>query len=102
MSDFAAVRLTQPAFTECRSLPAMIRRLPDGEFRQAVQLGIEGRHLRIDVPGPKLAPGTLVEIESGAMLYLGEVQQQNAPIYSVFVEHCVDRAKLDAIRELWN
>jgi hypothetical protein len=81
---------------------ARIRCLPHGEFRDAAQLEAEGQVLRLDVPGPGLAPGTLLEIEAGSMLYLGEVERQSGSVHSVVVEHFVDRAVLDVIRDMWS
>jgi hypothetical protein len=45
--------------------------------------------------------GSLVQIESASMLYLGEVQQITGPTALVRVEHTVDRSKLAAIEEIW-
>lgn len=108
MSDSAAAQpgpvchLGTGALLESQSVPAMIRSLPDGEFRNATLLKFEGQALRIDVPGPPLAPGSLLEIESGNALYLGAVERGIGTAYSVAVEHFIDRAALAAVREIWS
>jgi len=77
------------------------RLLPHGEFREAVQLGWKGQIMEIAPLGLDLALGALIEIESECMLYLGELCQRDASVYSVRVEHALDRAKLAADRDHW-
>lgn len=101
MPESFAVKPSLVGNSQCGPVAARIRCLPGGVFRDGAQLEAEGPTLRIDVPGPALAPGTLLEIESGAMLYLGEVQRQSGSVHSVVVEHFVDRVGLGAIREIW-
>jgi hypothetical protein len=77
------------------------RLLPDGDFQEAPQLGWKGRVLRIDLQGQDLAIGAPIEIESGFMLYLGELCQRDGSVGSVLVEHSLDRAELATDRDHW-
>jgi hypothetical protein len=83
--------------------PAIVkfRQLPQGEFHEASHLGWEGRVLRIDLLGHDLALGAPLEIESGFMLYLGELCQRDGSVGSVLIEHSLDRAKLATDRDHW-
>ena len=51
--------------------------------------------------GARFPLGTLLEIERGAMVYLGELQQQTGSTAVVAIEHSVDREALKPIRETW-
>lgn len=80
-----------------------VRSLPDGGFLEGRDAGWEKTLLRVDLPGPKdgFSRGVLVEIESGPMLYLGEVQQCSESGFTVRVEHSLDRDKLASIQNAW-
>ena len=77
------------------------RLLPDGEFRDAPVLGWKGRVLQLDLQGSDPALGAPLEIESGCMLYLGELCEWDGSVGSVLVEHALDRAKLATDRDHW-
>lgn len=80
-----------------------VRYLPDGGFLEAQGAGWENTLFRVDLPGPEdgFPRGALVEIESGPMLYLGEVQQRSEGGFTVRVEHSLDRQKLASIQNTW-
>jgi hypothetical protein len=80
-----------------------IRRLPQGKLLDAWENGWEGRYLNVDLTNhePEFPMGSLVEIEGGSMMHLGELQQWKESIARVLVEHSVDRAKLAMIHETW-
>lgn len=78
-----------------------VRALPDGEFQPASETGWKGRLLELDMAGGRFALGTLLEIERGAMVYLGELQQLTGSTAVVAIEHSVDRDALEPIRETW-
>ena len=78
-----------------------VRVLPDGEFQPASEVAWKGRLLELDLAGAHFPLGTLLEIESGAMIYLGELQQQTGPAAVVAIEHSVNRDALKPIRETW-
>jgi len=81
------------------------RRLPDGEPQPAVEQSLTGVLLRVELPpGPanrQFGSGTLVEVESPKMLYLGEVQSARDLLLSITVEHAVDREALASIQRIW-
>jgi hypothetical protein len=77
------------------------RLLPQGEFREALHLGWKGRTMQMDLKGQEVALGSLLEIESGCMLYLGELCQRDGSAVEVRVEHSLDRAKLATDRDHW-
>jgi hypothetical protein len=78
-----------------------VRLLPHGEIREALKLGWNGRFLEVDFQGQDFAPGAPLGIESGSMLYLGELRQREGSCGSILVEHSLDRAKLAADRDHW-
>jgi len=78
-----------------------VRVLPDGKSQDASIVGWNGRLLELDLPGESYPLGTLLEIEQGAMVYLGEVQQQRGPVLTMAIEHSVDRNRLQPIQEIW-
>jgi hypothetical protein len=80
-----------------------VRSLPDGGFLEGWEAGWENAVLHVDLPGPKegMSRGVLVEIESGSMLYLGEVQQSTGSGVSAKVEHALDRHRLASIQNTW-
>jgi hypothetical protein len=80
-----------------------VRYLPDGGILEGREAGWENTSLRVDLPGPKdgFSRGVLVEIESGSMLYLGEVQQCSESGVTARVEHSLDRHKLASIQNTW-
>jgi hypothetical protein len=78
-----------------------IRTLPDGEFRHASEVGWTGRLLELDLLGGSFPLGTLLEIENGGMVYLGQLQQQTGSRAVVAVEHSVNRDTLKPIQDIW-
>ena len=82
-------------------IAVQVRVLPDGKSQDARLIGWKGRLLELEVSGYSFPPGTLLEIEHGGMVYLGEVQQQTGPSLVVAVEHSVDRGRLKPIQEAW-
>jgi len=78
-----------------------VRRLPNGEFSDALQVSSVGRLWELDVTGESLPLGSLLEIEQGSMLYWAELQQIDGSIARVSVEHSLDRSRLQPIREIW-
>lgn len=80
-----------------------VRRLPDGPVEDATE-GEWNRSfltLLLSAQTGEILKGSLVQVESAAMLYLGEVQQITGLNALVRVEHTVDRSKLAAIEEIW-
>jgi len=78
-----------------------VRRLPDGEFHDAAQISLEGRFLELNVTAEELSVGALLEIESGPILFWGELQQKNGVTAIVSIEHSLDTSRLQPIREVW-
>jgi hypothetical protein len=78
-----------------------VRALPDGEYLQAGEIGWKGRLLELDLAGGEFPLGTLLEIENGEMVYLGELQQRSGRTAVVAIEHSVNSEKLKPIRETW-
>ena len=80
-----------------------VRALPDGGFLEGWEAGWESSLLRVDLAGPRdgLSRGSLVEIECGPMLYLGEVQQCSESGIITRVEHSLDRRKLASAHDTW-
>ncbi|MBZ5724549.1 MAG: hypothetical protein LAP87_06085 [Acidobacteriia bacterium] len=80
-----------------------VRSLPDGEFVEGREVSRRGSVLELEIanPGRELSQGALLEIESGSMLYLGELQQWSGSKVIVLVEHSLDRSKLSSIQESW-
>lgn len=82
------------------SVAAMkVRRLPDGDFQEGLEVGWKGRLLRVEVSGGEFAVGMPLEIECGSMTYLGELQERSGSSHVILVEHSVDRAKLDFLED---
>ena len=80
-----------------------VRYLPDGSFLEGREAGWDNTLLRVDLPGSKdgFSQSVLVEIESGSMLYLGEVQQCSESGVTARVEHSLDLRKLASIQSTW-
>jgi hypothetical protein len=78
-----------------------VRRLPDGEFSDAVQVSSAGHFLEFETSGHPHPLGSLLEIEQGSMLYWGELQQVDGATARVCIEHSLDRSRLQPIREIW-
>ncbi len=80
-----------------------VRSLPDGEFVEGLEISRTGCVLELDLAdrGREFSHGALLEIESGPVLYLGELQQGSGPGMVVLVEHSLDRTKLASIQENW-
>lgn len=79
------------------------RSLPDGVFQQGSEAGWEGNTLHLALPAERLelSPGSLVEIESDAKVYLGEVRQCGGGAMKILIEHSLDRTRLASIQETW-
>jgi fructose-1,6-bisphosphatase/sedoheptulose 1,7-bisphosphatase-like protein len=95
--------MKQIEYDTCMSEDAgvRVRVLPDGEFQPAVETGWKGRLLEIDLASGSFPLGALLEIEHGAMIYLGELQQQTGRAAVVAIEHSVNREALKPIQETW-
>lgn len=81
-----------------------MRRLPDGEFRQAARMAWLGRRLEIGLThssAPELAAGVLVEIQSAEALYLGVIEEVSPEGLLVLVEHAVRWEQVDWIQDVW-
>ena len=78
-----------------------LRRLPDGQFFDAFEIGWKGRLLEIDLAGSDMPVGSLLEIERASALHLGEVQRRIGQTAVVLVEHTLDRTRLKQIQEIW-
>ena len=81
-----------------------LRRLPEGSFERALERSWSGRYVELDrlADSDQFPLGTLVEIDTGEFIYLGEIQRQNGTKLWVAVEHSVNRAKLARVQEAWN
>jgi len=77
-----------------------VRRLPDGEFSDAVQTSSDGRFLEFE-GGEVFSQGSLLEIERGSTLLWGELRALSGSAARVWIEHSLDRSKLQPIREIW-
>jgi len=84
-------------------MPVRLRCLPDGPFQQALEVGGQGRFLYFDLEEgvDRLAPGSLVEIDDGLLILLGELVERQGPRAVVQVEHSIDRSRVPAIEESW-
>jgi len=82
-----------------------IRRLPDGEIQGGFERALKGALLEAELTsgaaGDMLDAGALVEVQSQARIYLGEVRTVRGATLSIWVEHIVDRAALTAIQRTW-
>ena len=81
-------------------------RLPDGAPRSCGVQSLDGYllrlHLLTDGSDTDLGATALVEVESEATLYLGEVQGRQGSVLIVTVEHAISRASLSAIQDVWH
>lgn len=80
-----------------------VRRLPDGPVEDATE-GTWNKNLLtilLAAQTGEICKGNLVQIESGSLLVLGEVQQVTGPEALVRVEHTIDRSKLATTQEIW-
>jgi hypothetical protein len=82
-------------------LAIKLRCLPDGQFQDAFEVDAKGRFLELDLAGLDLPVGSLLEIERGSMLCLGQLQRKEGSAAVVHVEHSLDRTKLKPIQEIW-
>jgi hypothetical protein len=78
-----------------------MRLLPRGESREALKLGWNGQFLEIDLQGQDFTIGAPLGVESGSMLYWGELRRRDGSHASILIEHSLDRAKLAADRGHW-
>jgi hypothetical protein len=90
-------KVTAPESAEVR-----VRVLPDGEFQTALLHGWKGRYLEIEFTSAGISPGQALEIESGDMLYWGEMQRRDGQKGVAYVEHSLDRAALATERNRWD
>jgi len=80
-----------------------LRRLPEGSFERALERSWSGRYVELELlANADLPLGTLVEIDTGEFIYLGEIQRKNGTKLWVAVEHSMNRAKLARVQEAWN
>lgn len=83
----------------------MLRRLPEGGFREGCETGCRGTIVDIDMTDPsatvELSPGAAVEIQSETWLRLGVVEEQRGIWVSIRIEHSFERGQLESIREVW-
>jgi hypothetical protein len=79
----------------------LVRVLPDGDARAAALLGWDGDALGLDLGDCAAAPGAVLEIEVGPMLYWGELRNRGDLGCWVRIEHSLDRAALASDREHW-
>ena len=80
---------------------ALVRVLPDGDARTATLLGWDGDALGLDLGDQEVAPGAVLEIEAGSVLYWGELRNRGDLGCWVKIEHSLDRAALASDRERW-
>jgi len=78
-----------------------LRCLPDGQFQDVFEIALKGRLLELDLAGLDVPVGSLLEMECGSMLYLGQLQQKTGSVAVVLIEHSLDRTKLKPIQEIW-
>jgi hypothetical protein len=79
-----------------------VRQLPDGEFIPALQPMLKDRLLEIELAQQRLPIGSLVEVEFGGMLYLGELQRRYDTTSVIFLEHSIDHEQLASIQSTWS
>jgi hypothetical protein len=82
-----------------------VRRLADGNAREASLITLNGQLLQIDLPQfpgeVSFKAGDLVEVSCQKTLYLGEVRNRQAGTMVVGVEHALDRETLAVIQQVW-
>jgi len=78
-----------------------VRRLPDGEPWDALEIASEGRFVELEIKGLSLSLGSLLEIERGTVLLWGELRQLIGSVALVWIEHSLDKSKLHPIQEIW-
>ncbi len=78
-----------------------VRPLPGGDFRDARQVSSNGRFLELNISGESLPLGSLLEIEQGSSLYWGELQQFVGSAALIYIEHSLDRSRLQPIGDIW-
>jgi hypothetical protein len=78
-----------------------LRALPDGDFKKGSNPIWNGRVVTVDVPDGGFSPGALLEMESGSVTYLGELQRRSGSSHEILVEHSLDRAKLEYVNDTW-
>ena len=89
-----------------KQTPVRLRWLPDGQWTDAQAMESQGRWLRVNVAAgadPAEWPlGAALEIDSGATLYLGEVQSREDRTLVVTLEQMMDTQKLAELNRAWN
>jgi hypothetical protein len=78
-----------------------VRALPVGEFRDALKLSSSDSFLELEIPGEIMPAGELLEIDCGPILYWGELVEVVGSKAVVRIDHSLDKAKLQPIREIW-
>jgi len=78
-----------------------VRRLPDGEFSDALQTSSDGRFLEFELGCGAFSQGSLLEIERGTTVLWGELRTVSGSTARVWIEHSLDRSKLQPILEIW-
>jgi hypothetical protein len=67
-----------------------------------VLTGVQGTRLIIRVePFYQLPQGTLVFVETSLRVYLGEIKHRHRHHLFIDVDHELDKAELEAIRQAW-
>ena len=90
------------AVADSKSTDARVRVLPNGEFQPAQLRGWNDRCVEIEFSTPGIVPGQTLEIESGDVLYWGELQTCAGTIGMAFIENSLDRAMLAKERTRWD
>ena len=78
-----------------------VRRLPDGEFHEALETSLGGRLIEISVTDEAFPLGSLLEFKRGSMLYWGDLVQLAGSTARIWIEHSLDRSKLQPVRDMW-
>ena len=80
-----------------------VRRLPGGEPRSALLERRDRRHFVISklVDGAEFEAGSLIEIQSEKVVYLGQVLGEQESSLLISIEHTLDRVALTEIGKVW-
>ncbi len=89
----------RPAGTPTEAVQARV--LPDGDALCATLLTWKGDAMLLAFGGREPAPGVVLEIEAGSMLYWGELLDRAKSGCWVRVEHSLDRSALALNRNSW-
>ena len=82
-----------------------VQRLPNGMRHDAVLGTLKDNTAELSFPDDsvshELSTGTLIEIDTHDVLYLGEVQGRKGSLLIVGLEHAVSKDALAAIQDIW-